>query len=48
MAIAAASAVGARETAVKEAKMATNTNLGERRTMFEKQSEVRPVADMKR
>lgn len=36
MAMAAASAVGAREKAVKDAKMATNTNLGVRRTMLGK------------
>lgn len=36
MAMAAASAGGAREKAVKEAKMATSTNLGVRRTMLGK------------
>ena len=34
MAIAAASAVGAREKAVKEARTATNTNLGVTRIML--------------
>lgn len=48
MAIAAASAGGAREKAVNEAKMATNTNLGVRRSMSGKQSKVRPVAKIKR
>lgn len=48
MAMAAASVGGARETAVKEATKATNTNLGVRRTMSEKKSKVRPVAEMKR